>query len=78
LGSNQLSTVIIAMMMKAGHGFHMLSSITTTTLITMVCYALVGDTDDIQSACDVNQHGEAIVPQMQEAVNRWEGGLRAT
>ena len=72
-----ISTVIIAMMATAGHGFHILSAI-TKTLITMVCYAFVDDTDVIQSACDVNQKGEAVVPLMQSAVDRWEGGLRAT
>jgi hypothetical protein len=72
-----ISTVIIAMMSTAGHGFHMLSAI-STTLITMVCYAFVDDTDVVQSACDVNQPGEEVVSQMQAAVDRWEGGLRAT
>lgn len=71
-----ISTVIIAMMMTAGLTFHVLSSVTTSTLITMmVCYTFVDDTDVIQSACDVNQHNEEIVPQMQGTVNRWEGGL---
>jgi hypothetical protein len=72
-----ISTVIIAMMSTAGHGFNLLSAM-TKTLITMACYAFVDDTDVIQSACDVNQKGEAVVPLMQEAVDRWEGGLRAT
>jgi hypothetical protein len=72
-----ISTVIIAMMATAGHGFHMLSAI-TTSLITMVCYAFVDDTDVVQSACDVYQKGEDVVTLMQTAVDRWEGGLRAT
>jgi hypothetical protein len=63
-----ISTVIIAMMSTAGHGFNILSAM-TKTLITMVCYAFVDDTDVIQSACDVNQKGEAVVPLMQEAVD---------
>jgi hypothetical protein len=58
-----ISTVIIAMMTTAGHGFHMLWAI-KVKLITMVCYAFVDDTDVIQSACDVDQEGEAVVPQM--------------
>jgi hypothetical protein len=62
------------MMTTAGHGFHILSAI-STTLITMVCYAFLNDTDVIQSACDVNQKGEAVIPQMQLSVDRWEGGL---
>ena len=66
-----ISTVIIAIMMAtAGHGFHLLSAI-TKTLITMICYAFVDDTDVIQSACDVNQKGEAVVPLMQSAVHRY-------
>jgi hypothetical protein len=72
-----ISTVIIAMMSTAGHGFHILSAI-TATLLTMVCYAFVDDTDVVQSACNVEQPGEEVVPQMQRAVDRWEGGLRAT
>jgi hypothetical protein len=72
-----VSTVIINMMTTAGHGFHILSAI-STTLITMVCYAFVDDADVIQATCDVNQNGEAVVPQIQRSVDRWEGGLRAT
>jgi hypothetical protein len=72
-----ISTVIINMMTTAGHGFHILSAI-STTLITMVCYAFVDDTDVIQAACNVTQPGEEVVPQMQRSVDRWEGGLRAT
>jgi hypothetical protein len=72
-----ISTVIIAMMSTAGHGFNLLSAM-TKTLITMACYAFVNDTDVIQSACDINQKGEAVVPLMQDAVDRWEGGLRVT
>jgi hypothetical protein len=61
-----LSTVIIAMMTTAGHGFCMLSGI-TVTLIAMVCYAFVDDTSDvIQSASHVNQNGEAVETQMQK------------
>jgi len=41
-------------------------------------YAFVDDTDVIQSACNVNQTGEDVVPQIQLSVNRWEGGLQAT
>jgi hypothetical protein len=65
------------MMTTAGRGFHILFAL-STTLITMVCYAFVNDTDVIQSACDVNQKGKAVIPQMQLSVDRWEGGLRAT
>jgi hypothetical protein len=43
-----ISTVIINMMTTAGHGFHILSAI-STTLNTMVCYAFVDDTDVIQA-----------------------------
>jgi hypothetical protein len=72
-----ISTVIIGMMSAAGHGFHILSAI-RTTLITMICYAFVDDTDVVQSACNATQKGEDVAPQMQESVDRWEGGLRAT
>ena len=72
-----ISTVIIAMMTTAGHGFHLLSAV-SNTLLTMVCYAFVDDTDVVQSACNVHQAGEDVVPQLQLSVDRWEGGLRAT
>jgi hypothetical protein len=72
-----ISTVVISMMSTAGHGFHIISAI-TATLVTMVCYAFVDDTDVVQSACNVIQPGEEVVPQMQSSVDRWEGGLRAT
>jgi hypothetical protein len=72
-----ISTVIIAMMTTEGHGFHLLTAL-SQTLISMVCYAFVDDTNLIQSAENVNETGESVRTKMQIAVDRWEGGLRAT
>jgi hypothetical protein len=72
-----VSTVIIAMMTTAGHGFQLLTAL-SSTLITLVCYAFIDDTDLIQSGDDVNESGESVLKKMKIAVDRWEGGLRAT
>lgn len=71
-----ISTVIIAMMTTSGHGLHLLSAV-TGTLITMVCYPFVDDTDLIQSADDVKEAGGRVAEKMRTAVNIWEGGIRA-
>ena len=72
-----ISTKIIRMMERAGHGVHLLTSITAVA-ISIVCFAFVDDTDTVHSGKTVQTSGEEVMEQFQEAVDRWEGGLTAT
>ncbi len=72
-----ISTVIIAVMATQGHGFNLLSAL-TSTLISFVCYAFVDDTDLVHSARTTANSGEDVIAEMQEVLDRWGGVLRAT
>ena len=72
-----VSTPIINMMRVLGFGATFFTAM-SVQLITFVCYAFVDDTDVVHTAQDVNTKGEAILTQMQEVIDHWEGGLRAT
>jgi hypothetical protein len=54
-----------------------LSSISNLAL-WIVCFAFVDDADTVQTAQTVEQTGEHVIQQLQPAVDRWEGLLRAT
>jgi hypothetical protein len=72
-----ISTPIINMMRVAGFGATFLTAI-SVSLVVFVCYAFVDDTDVVHTAQDVNTKGEEILRQMQDVIDHWEGGLRAT
>ena len=72
-----VSTPLINMMRTAGFGFSILTALTLVT-VSFICYAFVDDTDVVHIGRDVNVTGEEILLQMQEVVNHWEGGLKAT
>jgi hypothetical protein len=72
-----ISTPIINLMRAAGFGATFLTAI-SVTLVAFVCYAFVDDTDVVHTAQDVNTTGEDILKQMQQVIDHWEGGLRAT
>lgn len=55
----------------------MLSAL-SSRLLSFVCYAFVGDTNIVHTARDVHSSGEALVAQVQNCVNHWEGGSSAT
>jgi hypothetical protein len=58
-----ISTVIIAMITTAGHGFQLLAAI-SNALLTMVCFAFVNDTVLIQSANNVHETGKSVATKM--------------
>jgi hypothetical protein len=72
-----ISAVLISMMHTHGHGVNILSAL-SMSLVSLACYAFVDDTDVVLSARTIITPGEETVPEMQEVVDRWEGGLRAT
>jgi ribonuclease HI len=72
-----ISTPIINMMRVAGFGATFLTAI-SVSLVVFVCYAFVDDTDVVHTAQDVHTTGEDILLQMQDVIDHWEGGLRAT
>jgi hypothetical protein len=72
-----MSTPIINMMRAAGFGAFFLSAL-SVMLITFVCYAFVDDTDLVHTAKDVHTSGEVVMKEMQEAIDMWEGGIRAS
>ena len=65
------------MMRTAGFGFSILTAL-TLTCIAFNCYAFVDDTDVVHVGFDVNTSGEEILFQMQEVIDHWEGGIKAT
>jgi hypothetical protein len=72
-----ISTVIINMMHTAGHGIHNISAL-SGLLNSFVCYAFVDDTNMVHASSSPLVSGEDVLTDMQTAVNRWEGGIRAT
>jgi hypothetical protein len=72
-----ISMVIIQMLYTAGFGLT-LNSAVSGTLMAIACFAFVDDTDVIHSKDDVNTTGKTIAAEMQDVVDLWEGGIRAT
>ena len=65
-----ISTVIIATMATQGHGFNILSAL-SSFLVSFVCYAFVDDTDVIHSASSTATPGERVIAEMQGVLDRW-------
>ena len=64
-------------MLKArGYGFHVTNVMMHETF-SFVCYAFVDDTDLVHAPTDDLGVPE-LVREMQDVINTWEGGLRAS
>jgi hypothetical protein len=63
------------MLYTAGYGMTVLSAV-SGTLVVIACFAFVDDTDIIHSRA--NTTGEQIGREMQDVMDTWEGGIRAT
>jgi hypothetical protein len=72
-----ISTAIIAAMADQGHGFNILSAM-SCVLVSFACHTFVDDTDVIQSAPSTATPMEAVIAEMQIALDRWGGVLRST
>ena len=55
--------------------FFLLSS---CSIISFVYYAFVGNIDLVHVRPGDDHSGSDLIPQMQEALNHWEGGLRTS
>jgi hypothetical protein len=71
-----VSIPIINMLKTAGFGFKVQNVMSNETF-SFVCYAFVDDTDLVHSSTD-DLGLEALIHEMQEVVDTWEGGLRAS
>jgi Reverse transcriptase (RNA-dependent DNA polymerase) len=76
-GWGVISTPLINMMKTAGFGMETLSCL-SRQLLSIVCYAFIDDTDLIHTGRSVDTKAEDVLPEMQQFVEHWEGGLRAT
>jgi hypothetical protein len=72
-----VSTPIINMVRAAGYGATFVSAL-SSSIIAFVCYAFVDDTDLVHTRPGQEHQGKDLIPKMQEAVDHWEGGLRAS
>ena len=71
-----ISTKLIMTMLAKNHGIQLLST-TSVTLICIVCFAFVDDTD-LPVIGERHSTGESIAPLFQAALDRWAGGLTVT
>ena len=71
-----ISTKLIMMMFRKKHGVELLSAI-TLTLLSIVCFAFVDDTD-LPITGQKHSLGEDLINLFQEALDRWVGGLTVT
>ena len=72
-----ISSPLIDMMRKAGFGFKDWTSI-SSSVINLVCFAFVDDTDIVNTLEDGNFDYSELLRSTQEALDLWCGGLRAT
>ncbi len=68
---------LINMLRDAGFGFRSTTPISGTSY-RFACYTFVDDTDTVHSIEDPSATYPEVVQEMQNAINTWEGGLRAT
>jgi hypothetical protein len=71
-----VSTPIINLMRDAGYGFLHWSAI-ENEVVRIVCFTFVDDTDLVHTAV-MDATGEDIYAEMQNVLDTWEGGLKAT
>jgi hypothetical protein len=71
-----VSTAILNMLRETGNGAYLVSPISKEEFF-FVGYAFVDDTDLLVTSMN-NEDSAQTVTSMQHALNKWEGGLRAT
>jgi hypothetical protein len=72
-----VSAPIINMVRAAGYGATFVSAL-SCAVISFVCYAFVDDTDLVHTRAESDLPATDLIPEMQAAVDHWEGGLRAS
>jgi hypothetical protein len=68
---------IINMVHAAGYGATFVSAI-SCAIVSFVCYAFVDDTDLVHTRHGDDIAGADLIPEMQDALDHWEGGLRTS
>jgi len=72
-----VSTPVLNMMRDEGYGTFFTTAITAED-IQFVGYAFVDDTDLCETARNFEETAVSVATRMQQALNCWEGGIRAT
>jgi hypothetical protein len=72
-----VSIPIINMLKSAGFGFTVRTVISGDEF-SFVCYTFVDDSDVVHSSTDDDPYTSDLVSEMQQVVDMWEGGLRAS
>ena len=72
-----ISSVLLSIMKMKGFGFSILSALALKAL-SIAGFAFVDDTDIVHAANNPREDPEATLRKAQEAMNTWEGILRAT
>jgi hypothetical protein len=71
-----VSAPIINMIRAAGYGATFVTAL-SCFVVSFICYAFLDDTDLVHTRLGTHS-GTDLIPEMQEAVDHWEGGLRAS
>jgi hypothetical protein len=77
MGSGECPPPIINMVCAAGYGATFVLAL-SSAVVSFVCYAFIDDTDLVHTRPGHKHQGQDLIPEMQEAVDHWEGGLRAS
>jgi hypothetical protein len=72
-----ISAIIIAMMKSEGFGAKFLTAM-SLLMIHFVCYVFVDDSNVVHTGTTLDSTGKEVATTMQQVVDHWEGGLRAT
>jgi hypothetical protein len=72
-----MSIPLINQLRSKGFGFRS-TTVLSSESYRFVCYTFVDDTDTIHSVEDHHATPARVIAEMQQAINTWEGGLRAT
>jgi hypothetical protein len=72
-----VSAPIINMVRAAGYGATFVSAL-SCAVVSFVCYAFVDDTNLVHTRAESDLPATDLIPEMQAAVDHWEGGLRAS
>jgi hypothetical protein len=72
-----VSAPIINMVCAAGYGATLISAL-SCAVVSFVCYTFVDDTDLVHTQANSDLPAINLIPDMQAAVDHWEGGLRAS
>jgi hypothetical protein len=76
-GWSAISTPLVNLVWTTGFRFFLLTAL-TVFMVSFVCFAFVDNADLVHTAKDEDTTQEVVMREMQQAINHWEGGLKAT